>query len=170
MHQNEQRQAFHGNTGCELFPFNLVHELALLDRKHLIKFFAQHPDKIVASTIERLKGRVGKVIRILLLLLFCLFFGLKWRVKCRTLFQSAELHVPWENDVKYAVLKILLHDFHLSHFSVKDLIMFHIGDVPVKNASIVGICDLLWLSSFCLHVSPHSLTQKISNYIKKLFK
>ena len=64
MCKQEDGHALHGHTVPELTPFYLLELLLLPLTEEVIKLMTEHPDEIVAPSVECFEGSVCKVARI----------------------------------------------------------------------------------------------------------
>ena len=104
---------------------------------------AEHPDEIIAPSIECFERSVRKVVRITFIRLsIVLLTNDVSCIDCTFSFESAQLHMPREDIIKRAILESSLHKFHSMHLSFHSLVALDISHVLIENCTIVFIIDI----------------------------
>ena len=108
---------------------------------------AEHPDQIVAPSVECFEGCVCKVVRITftrLSIVLLIYDAL--RIDSAFSLESAQLHMPGKDIIERAILKGSLHKFHSTHLFLNPSVILDISHVLIEYRTIVIIIDIYFFS------------------------
>ena len=108
---------------------------------------AEHPDEIVAPSVECFEGRVSKVVWITLyrLSIVLIIYDALCIDRAFSL-ESAQLHMPGKDVIERAILEGSLHKFHSTHLFLNPRVVLDISHVLIEYRTIVIIIDIYFFS------------------------